>query len=332
MDLLTHTLVGGALNRAGFNKWCPRAAVTLVLAANAPDIDIVFAGGGSLNYLEHHRGYTHSFAFAPVLALLVVVVVLLARPGRVEWKRDWWRMWAAAGAGILTHLLLDWTNVYGIRLMLPFSSGWHRLDITHIVDVWIWLILAMAFVAPFISKLVSAEIGAQAPSGRGAAWLALILLLAYEGGRFQLHSRAVQILESRIYEGSAPARVMAMPDPVNPLRWTGLVESADFWSIQKVNLGTEFDPAAGRLLYKPDPAPMLEIARKTLTLQRFLAFSQAPYWQLIPATEPDKGTRVEVMDLRFGAPPEPRFVAQATMDEYGRVLAEGFQFGKVLPK
>ncbi len=297
-----------------------------------PTLIYVSAARGSLTYLEHHRGITHSFAFAPILALLVVVVVLLVRPRKIDWKRSWWRMWIAAGAGILTHLLLDWTNVYGIRLMLPFSNGWQRLDITNVVDIWIWLILAMAFVVPFISKLVSSEIGAQASPGRGPAWFALLLLLAYEGGRFQLHDRAVQILDSRVYEGSAPGRVIALPDPVNPLRWTGLVESADFWSIQKVNLATDFDPAAGRLLYKPDPSPMLEAARKTPTVQRFLSFSQAPYWQLIPAPEPEKGTKVEVVDLRFGSPPDPRFVAEAILDEYGKVLSEGFQFGKVLPK
>jgi membrane-bound metal-dependent hydrolase YbcI (DUF457 family) len=35
---------------------------------------------------------------------------------------------------VLSHLLLDWTNVYGVRLMLPFSAKWYRLDSTDIID------------------------------------------------------------------------------------------------------------------------------------------------------------------------------------------------------
>jgi len=40
MDKLTHSLVGVLLSRAGVKRLAPRATVTLVLGANAPDIDI----------------------------------------------------------------------------------------------------------------------------------------------------------------------------------------------------------------------------------------------------------------------------------------------------
>jgi len=41
----------------------------------------------------------------------------------------------------LTHPLLDWTNNYGIRFLLPWSSRWFYGDFVFIVDPFIWLIL-----------------------------------------------------------------------------------------------------------------------------------------------------------------------------------------------
>jgi inner membrane protein len=331
MDLLTHTLTGAALSRAGLDRWCPRALPLLLLAANAPDIDIVTAAGGELAYLDGHRHLTHALALAPLLAAAVAVLVLAVRPSQIDARRNWWRMWLVALVGVLTHLLLDWTNVYGVRLLLPFSAQWFRLDSVHIADPWIWLILASAFAAPFVSRLVSAEIGAKATPGRGAAIFALVLLLGYTGGRTQLHNRAVATLESRLYAGAAPGRVIALPSAVNPLRWTGLVETASFWSVQEVNLLGEFDPGAGRTLYKPDAMKALDDAGKTRTFQRFLDFSQAPYWRVLPVEEPGQGVRVEALDLRFGMPVRPRFYVSALLDRNGAVVDERFRFGPLFP-
>ena len=66
MDPLTHTATGLFLSRAGLNRLTPQAAPILMLAANAPDIDIVTTAGGSLNYLHYHRHLTHSLAAMPV--------------------------------------------------------------------------------------------------------------------------------------------------------------------------------------------------------------------------------------------------------------------------
>ena len=67
--------------------------------------------------------------------------------------------------GVASHLLLDWTNSYGIRLFLPFNSDWPGLSITGVVDIWIWAILLLAVFAPMLGTLVSAEIGAKKRPG-----------------------------------------------------------------------------------------------------------------------------------------------------------------------
>ena len=120
MENLTHTLVGLMMARCGMEKTTVRGAGMMMLAANAPDVDAVF-WFNRLHYLDYHRSYTHSFACAPLMALLPMVLV------RANFS---WKSYGAALAGVLSHLLLDWTNPYGIQLLLPFSHRRVMLDIT----------------------------------------------------------------------------------------------------------------------------------------------------------------------------------------------------------
>src|SRR5918998_1153671 len=60
MDNLTHSLVGLVAAKAGLERLSPGATAVCVLAANAPDADILAALGGKWFYLHHHRGITHS--------------------------------------------------------------------------------------------------------------------------------------------------------------------------------------------------------------------------------------------------------------------------------
>jgi len=44
----------------------------------------------------------------------------------------------------LTHPAMDWLNVYGIRLLEPFSHRWFYGDTLFIIDIWLWLGLGFA--------------------------------------------------------------------------------------------------------------------------------------------------------------------------------------------
>jgi inner membrane protein len=287
------------------------------------DLDIVCAFGGALNYLNWHRDVTHSVFAVPLLALLPVLIARLAARKPIPLVRSY----LVSLAGAASHPLLDWTNIYGVRLLAPYSREWFRADITYIFDIWIWAVFALAFVWPMLSRLVSSEIGARASSGRGLAIAALAFLFVYDTGRYVLHQRALATLDSRIYAGAAPVRVAAAPDPVNPFRWTGIVEGEGFWMLHDVNLLGEFDPALGRIYYKPEPAPALEAARASPEFQQYLRFAQYVQWRVTPLDQPDGARLVEAMDLRFGPPSAPRFVASAVVLADGRVSGAGFRFG-----
>jgi inner membrane protein len=331
MDPLTHTATGLFLSRAGLNRWTPYATPILLLAANAPDVDIVTLSGGSLNYLHWHRHLTHSLIAMPVMALLSVGLVrLLARK-----SIPWLAASAAAMIGVASHLLLDWTNAYGIRLMLPFSSRWLQLDLMSLFDPWILGVALIAIVGPVVARLVGSEIssGTAKPRyhGRGFAWLALAFVLFYNCGRAVLHARALSMLDSRVYQGVAASRIAALPS-ANPWIWRGLVETPDFVATADVLVGGEFDPLGATVFHKPDPDPAIDAARRTHTFQEFLRFSQFPLWRVSPAPDMDNAKLVEVLDMRFGNPLSPGFMASAVVDSRGRVVRDDFQWGMPKPR
>jgi len=148
MENLTHTLLGLTLAKAGLERATPLATSALVISSNLPDIDVLTRIGGTTgSYLEYHRGITHSFVGLAVLAaaltLLLTWIDRRFRLGRDPFRRPLraWRIFAISYFGGLMHLLLDFTNVYGVRPLLPFSNRWFYGDLIFVVDPWMWLIL-----------------------------------------------------------------------------------------------------------------------------------------------------------------------------------------------
>lgn len=150
MDPITHTLTGAALSRAGFHRATPLATATLILAANAPDIDILTGFGGEYASIAHRRGWTHG-PIALLLLPFVLTALILAYDRWVRRRRNPGAppangpaIFLLALLGTATHPLLDWMNTYGIRLLMPFSHEWFYGDALFIVDPWLWLALGGA--------------------------------------------------------------------------------------------------------------------------------------------------------------------------------------------
>lgn len=320
MDNLTHTLLAVTLSRAGLNRFSPHATLLLVAGANAPDLDVVAGLGRTGAALDLHRGPTHSALLWPLMALAVTAAVWLFRRRTIRWLRAY----PVALIGVASNPLFDLANSYGVRLWWPFSDQWLHADLVAIFDIWVWALLALGLVAPWFGGLVSREMGARAGSGRGAAVFVLVLLAGYLGGRYLLHQRAVAVLDSRMYLGEVPARVAAMPSPVDPFAWTGLVEGAGFVQLHpRLHLLREFDPEEGRTFYKPTGNAAVERARQAGPFRGFLGFAQWPVWRVSPAPEGEGAVVVELCDVRFGPPERSRFSVSARIDSQGRVLEAG---------
>ena len=150
MDNLTHSLVGITAAKAGLEKLSPGATTLCVLAANAPDADIVvLAFGDRWTLLHHHRGITHAIVGVVCLAIVLPLIfygvdLLLARLRKQTPATNLKGLLVASFIASATHPLLDWTNNYGIRFLLPWSQKWSYGDLVFIVDPYLWLILGGA--------------------------------------------------------------------------------------------------------------------------------------------------------------------------------------------
>lgn len=320
MDNLTHTLTGLMLSRAGLNRFHARATLILMVAANVPDADAISAVGGAAAYFEHHRWFTHAILATPAMALLPVLLVRLLSPGQ---PFRWLSAWAISMAGVCSHLLLDFTNPYGIRLFLPFNPAWPMLSITSVIDLWIWAALILAACAPLLGRLVSAEIGAK-PGGIGRGWAltALLFLATYNGGRAVLHSRAIDLQESRMYDGESPRRVLAYPTSINPFVWDGVVETGAFFRKQTVDVTSGIQSSGARTIFKTESSEAIEATARTSLFRHMAEFSKALVWHTYPVSEPEGGVRVEASDVYFG------FTAAAVLNSKNEVQSTRFYFSR----
>jgi inner membrane protein len=159
MDNLTHSLVGLVAAKAGLEKVSPGATVLCLLAANVPDADIVALSGGRWNYLQHHRGITHSILGTIVLSLTLPLIFYLGDRlfARIRERQPSIKLKGLIIASLLvtaTHPLMDWTNNYGVRPFLPWSSQWFYGDFIFVIDPFLWMILGGAcFLLTSKSKL-----------------------------------------------------------------------------------------------------------------------------------------------------------------------------------
>ena len=150
MDNLTHSLVGLAAAKAGLDRLSPGATTLCVLAANAPDSDlVVLVFGGRWAFLHHHRGITHSIVGCIVLALALPLMFhagdwLLARWRHRETRTRLTGLLVASILATATHPLLDWMNNYGVRPLLPWNPKWFYGDFVFIIDPFLWIVLGGA--------------------------------------------------------------------------------------------------------------------------------------------------------------------------------------------
>src|SRR5215475_12364045 len=147
MDNLTHSLVGLAAAKAGVERLSPGVTALCVVAANAPDSDIVVLFfRDRWAFLQQHRGISHSIIGTLFLALLVPLLfyagdLLISRLRQRAPQTSLKGLLLASLIVTITHPLLDWTNNYGIRFLLPWRATWFYGDLVFVVDPFIWLIL-----------------------------------------------------------------------------------------------------------------------------------------------------------------------------------------------
>jgi inner membrane protein len=169
MDNFSHSLTGISI-AAGFQAPSPQARRLFmaagVLSANLPDLDLICSAlePGRLSYMVEHRGLSHALVFTPTLALLLMAGFY----GWTRWRKfqlklsEWVQLFLICVLGLLSHIMMDFSNSYGIHLFAPFDNRWQYGDILFIIEPWLWVCCLPLFFAvcwPRLKYLVIGFVG-----------------------------------------------------------------------------------------------------------------------------------------------------------------------------
>src|ERR1035438_9290960 len=342
MEPITHFLTGACIGRAGLNRKTAYATLAAVLAAEAADIDILWEFAGPVAELKHHRGITHTFIGAPVMAAAAVGAVWLLHrwlearrrrkrtaapaqpvdPGapvpRVPQPVSWGWLYFTALVSALSHLLLDWTNNYGLRPFFPFNPRWYAGSFVFIAEPVLWAFLLLALIVPGLLGLADREIGGRRTAFRGRGWavFALTAMVALLCWRWTERDRALAMVDHTQVANAPVKRVGMEPYPINPFHWHAILETPDFYQTAEIDThagSIDSDPGTN-VLFKPAATPATEAAKRTPLGQVYLDWGT---WAVVrdvgpvPIPGPVNGldppqlppnrpwTTVEFSDLRF---------------------------------
>lgn len=374
MEPVTHVLTGICLARAVTRRRVAYAAVGMGVAAEFPDIDTLWSLQGPVTGFQHHRGITHTLLGIPVEAALLLGVIYAfhrwrsGRRGKAPIGRTntiptrWPALYGCLALALLSHLLLDFTNNYGIRPFFPFDRHWYEASIVFIFDPLLFVLLVAGLLVPALFRLVGQEVTGKRDFSGDAAWatVALVLMVLFWGLRSIEHRRALEIAtentlrqpveplpssqgtdESKASsrEESArallrPRKVTASPDPLNPFRW---YIASDFGPAYQLATA---DSRAGTLttgatLNKPAQTREVAVAKRSRLGCAYLNWSAMPLIVVSPGTgRSEHGTeakyRILFEDLRFsGSTPllqrasTPPLTGEVDVNEAGEVTAQG---------
>ena len=298
MDNLCHALTGLAMGHAGLKRRTPLALTTLVLAANAPDIDIAVVATDTLA-VYFRRGWTHgppAMIVLPVLLTgLVVAFDRLVRQKRPQppppvVPRE---VLLVSALGCWSHPLLDYMNSYGIRLLMPLSGRWFYGDALYIVDPWMYVLLGSGVWAAWKSR---GAVAGTTVARRALAAAALYVALMWGSN---VWARTV-VSDGLARAGQAGARFMVTPVAVNPFRREVFVDLGDRYERGVVTFSPlpVFRPAGFGVAVNADD-PAAKQAATTEHARQFLTWSRFPFY-VVDRTP--QGTVVTLNDARYAGP------------------------------
>lgn len=330
MDNLTHSLFGLTLAHTPLERAGRGTTAALLLASNAPDIDIVASAGGLANYLAWHRGPTHGPLGIAGLGLLTAGIVWLAdrrlRRGSGAAPAAFLPLWAISCVGVLCHVLMDLPTSYGTRLLSPFSWTWYAEDWMPIVDVYLLAILAMSLILGRRRRADGTSLR------RRGAYVALGLTVALYGLRGWAHrqvlTRAPETFAGRLpppcQDTVAPGgwiawwprpatvsprdrnaercllEVAAVPTFTSPFQWRVIARLSNGYELKDVDLLEPSAPGSRSSTRYPDQwTPAVLAAAEAPVARTFLGFSRFPAARSV--ADPSGDVVVRFADIRFVA-------------------------------
>jgi inner membrane protein len=232
------------------------------------------------------------------------------QPKQIRWG---WLYFAALIAS-LSHILLDWTNNYGVRPFFPFNPRWYAGSFVFIADPILWAILLAAVLIPWILGLADNEIGARRVPFRGRSWaiFALCGMVLVWALRLSQQLQARALLENVQVTAQPATRIALEPYPFNPFHWHAILETPSAFQTAEIDTRTgqiASDPSTDAF-FKPPVTPAVEAAKQTELGRAYLDWGSwavvrdlgpqpIPYLDAPQLPAGRAWTTVQFSDLRF---------------------------------
>lgn len=280
MDTGTHIVMGVALGGLAYIQPSvatnPELAYATMLAtiigSNAPDFDAIAKLKGSSSYLKHHRGMSHSW---PAILIWSFIISFSLNTFFSLQAMSTLFLWSAIAVTI--HVLVDLFNSYGTQVLLPHSKRWIALNVIHIFDPTIFVLLLGGIIwwALFANPVFIFSI-------------IFMLILSYYIWRIVVHAR----VEKKIATSYPNAQIFALPTL--------------FWSTWHVII--KFDTRYEVGTYKKDKLvikdsfiirefnDVVQTASNDPKLKVFLEISPYYYWD---EKRTNYGYEIRFIDLRY---------------------------------
>lgn len=216
MDPISQAVFGSLWAQAG-HRSRPRklreAAVAGGLAGMAPDLDVLIrSSNDALLFIDYHRHFTHSIAFAPIGAMLVTGALWPLMRTRLQFGQ----LYLYCFLGYLSHGILDSFTSYGTHLSWPFTETRAALNWISVIDPLFTLPVLLLLGLCFWRQKIQFSIFAT-------MWAAMYLAL----GGWQHHRAEQATAHWAQAEGISAQRIVAKPSFANLLLWRGLVDDGD---------------------------------------------------------------------------------------------------------
>jgi inner membrane protein len=234
MDLFTHALFPYLLGN--YFKKRKEEITALVIGSIAPDFDIFLLIIQYLYptfFLITHRGITHSLFFGFFTG--IIVLYLVSRKGIKKKVQKYFnfepvfscRNIAYAYAGVVIHLLLDYSTSRGVPLFFPFETTRYSAELFFLTDIYLTIVSLVMVIYLFKRPL----------QARTVTKFLVIFLLVFAG------LAAMRFTEkNNSQEFFNDGRIQSFPT-MNPFTWYAQKEDGDKITVY------EYDGLEGRSNY-----------------------------------------------------------------------------------
>lgn len=356
MDHVTHALSGIVCAQTLPKEIRPRwMGGWAALVAMSPDVDVFFSRT-PVQYIEWHRGFSHSFTGIALLAVFWAAMLLwglskekpLAHAGAARHGWTFPQAWLLAYVLLLLHVWLDVVTSYGTQVLLPFSDWRARFSGLFIIDPLTVLPLAVGVLGWVGNRRVMAGL---------LVWV-LLWPAAACASRLWLEDRFQAELPP-VIQGEAVTGVQLVPDAFAPWYWKLVLDTGQDWLVASpVTAAQAFGnaPKTFETYPKPPQALWTKLQAENTEFRAYARFAQFPYLEesyrlaqlpqgmtegrRLPLNDEAAPYRVDMFsDLRFGSglgfvrviqgteksDEEKTFRIAALFDDKNRLLAVRFR-------